>query len=279
MSLAAGMRPSWLPQDLESLVYDCQFTISINDLRNSRRPDDCQIVGELLNTVLQRLSPGTNPSEFELRFARHHLAVELQKILLRWCQEGLNKTVEASFSGMFSDMEMPSRKDMQFRPPPPPPPFRHSSMTPSLNSPPGGQMSLFGMDPFRQQQQPENQSLVPMKRPSEDDESMSSKTAKYFQGGDAAGGHGGEKDFRCPYYVRDPTTHPECANKRFPNPRKLKYEASLLLLLFSLPSGGADRLTRRVREHIWRFTKPFKCPTCNEVCQNKALDNICVCPS
>ncbi|TGZ80046.1 hypothetical protein EX30DRAFT_396619 [Ascodesmis nigricans] len=51
----------------------------------------------------------------------------------------------------------------------------------------------------------------------------------------------GEKDFRCPYYIlnqNDPA-HQECKNKRFPNPRKLK-------------------------EHIWRFTKPFKCYCCLE---------------
>jgi hypothetical protein len=248
MSLAADTRPPWLPEDLETLVFEHQFRVSINDLRNSRQ-NDCQIVGELLNSVLQRLSPGTQPSSYELGMARHHLAVELQRIFLRWCQEGLDKTLQGSFLGMFSDPEQPPRKDIQLRAP-----FRFSSMTPSLNSP--GQM--FGLEPFRQ---PENQSLVPMKRPSEDDESMPSKAGKYYSGSEA----GGEKDFRCPYYVRDPATHPECAGKRFPNPRKLKYETSTPPPQFA---NGADRLTGG-REHIWRFTKPFKCPTCNEVCQQR----------
>ncbi|KAI5793939.1 hypothetical protein FPQ18DRAFT_161868 [Pyronema domesticum] len=56
-----------------------------------------------------------------------------------------------------------------------------------------------------------------------------------------ADGFVGDRDFRCPYIVRNPDDkqHKECEGKRFPNPRKLK-------------------------EHIWRFTKPFKCPTCFE---------------
>jgi hypothetical protein len=31
-----------------------------------------------------------------------------------------------------------------------------------------------------------------------------------------------ERDFRCPYHVKDSTQHPECKGKIFPNPRKLK---------------------------------------------------------
>jgi len=47
------------------------------------------------------------------------------------------------------------------------------------------------------------------------------------------------KSHRCPYYVRDKTgrTHPKCADRSFPNPRKLK-------------------------EHVWQSTRPYKCSTC-----------------
>lgn len=36
---------------------------------------------------------------------------------------------------------------------------------------------------------------------------------------------GAERDFRCPYFVRDPAdqAHAECREKMFPNPRKLKW--------------------------------------------------------
>ncbi|KAI5819302.1 hypothetical protein BZA77DRAFT_168041 [Pyronema omphalodes] len=56
-----------------------------------------------------------------------------------------------------------------------------------------------------------------------------------------ADGFVGDRDFRCPYIVQNPDDkqHKDCEGKQFPNPRKLK-------------------------EHIWRFTKPFKCPTCLE---------------
>lgn len=47
------------------------------------------------------------------------------------------------------------------------------------------------------------------------------------------------KAHRCPYYIRDKTgrTHSKCANRTFPNPRKLK-------------------------EHVWQTTRPYKCSTC-----------------
>ncbi|RPA84660.1 hypothetical protein BJ508DRAFT_323226 [Ascobolus immersus RN42] len=47
------------------------------------------------------------------------------------------------------------------------------------------------------------------------------------------------KSHKCPYFVRDKTgrTHPKCAERTFPNPRKLK-------------------------EHVWQTTRPYRCNIC-----------------
>ncbi|KAF8455725.1 hypothetical protein BGX38DRAFT_1140358 [Terfezia claveryi] len=47
--------------------------------------------------------------------------------------------------------------------------------------------------------------------------------------------------FLCPFYIMNPNNehHKECAKKTYPNPRKLK-------------------------EHIWRYTRPFRCDKCGE---------------
>ncbi|KAF8426226.1 hypothetical protein EV426DRAFT_572691 [Tirmania nivea] len=47
--------------------------------------------------------------------------------------------------------------------------------------------------------------------------------------------------FLCPFYIMNPNNehHKECAKKTYPNPRKLK-------------------------EHIWRYTRPFRCEKCGE---------------
>lgn len=66
-------------------------------------------------------------------------------------------------------------------------------------------------------------SLLPLKRNSpetaEEDEEVEEPEPKHARIA------GGEKDFRCPYYLlnkRDPQ-HQDCKGKQFPNPRKLKY--------------------------------------------------------
>ncbi|KAI5857701.1 hypothetical protein BZA05DRAFT_456284 [Tricharina praecox] len=241
-------RPPWLPNNLETLVFEKGLTIRINNLRESRY--HCEIVGQVLDAVLQQLPASPPPSDFEVRMARQHLAVELQHILKKWCEEGLAKTLGGSFLGMISTgMEgveglggMGSvggstggngggRKDLlvrSFRPPSLSP--SSPSLVPSFIDRPDLQVYRGGGGDST------SSALVPMKRASDDDDqALSNKSGKFYTGGEA----GGEKDFRCPYNVRDPSSHTECANKRFPNPRKLK-------------------------EHIWRFTKPFKCPTCNE---------------
>jgi len=47
--------------------------------------------------------------------------------------------------------------------------------------------------------------------------------------------------FLCPFHIMNPNNehHKECAKKTYPNPRKLK-------------------------EHIWRYTRPFRCEKCGE---------------
>lgn len=47
--------------------------------------------------------------------------------------------------------------------------------------------------------------------------------------------------FMCPFHIMDPQNerHKGCAGRPYPNPRKLK-------------------------EHVWRFTRPFHCPRCGE---------------
>jgi len=218
-------RPPWLPDDLETPLFELGLTIRINDLRESRH--HCQIVGQVLDAVMHQLPESSTPSEFEVRMARQHLAVELQHILKRWCEEGLGKTLERSFLGMFSTgMEgvvdgsgvtggadggggggSGGRKDPLIRS------FRPTPNTPSSPS----IMSPFMAQAYRGGDG--SSALVPMKRASESgDHALSNKSGKFFPGSEA----GGEKDFRCPYYVRDPNCHTECAVKKFPNPRKLK---------------------------------------------------------
>lgn len=223
-------RPPWLPNNLETLVFEKGLTIRINNLRENRY--DCEIVGQVLDAVLQHLPASSVPSEFEIRMARQHLAVELQHILKRWCEDGLAKTLEGSFLGMISTgMEgiaegnggMGSagnggRKDLFVRS------FCPQSMTPSSPSIMSPFMDRSDLHCYRGGGS--SSAVVPMKRASEDDEQMlSNKSGKFFPGGGASS----EKDFRCPYHVRDSTSHPECADKRFPNPRKLKCVAPRLV--------------------------------------------------
>ncbi|KAF8246045.1 hypothetical protein K440DRAFT_376764 [Wilcoxina mikolae CBS 423.85] len=231
MSLA-DTRPPWLtaPEDLENLVSESGMQVYVNDLRKSRH--GCSIVDNVLTLILQHHLPGSSvPSEFELNIARQHLAVELQNMFRRWSEEGLKATLEGSFLKQFYPMAMDStptmgRKDLDlqirdFRP------VNSPSSSVTMDTVSGQQMSTYLSGP--------TSVVIPMKRSMEDDEMTPNKAGKFYYTAEIPG----EKDFRCPYNVRDPTSHPECAGKRFPNPRKLK-------------------------EHIWRFTKPFKCPNCFE---------------
>jgi len=223
-------RPPWLPDNLETLVFDKGLMIHINSLRENRY--HCEIVSQLLEAALQQLPASSAPSDFEIRMARQHLAVELQHILKKWCEDGLAKTLERSFLGMIStcmdgvaegnggmgSVGNSGGKDLLIRS------FRPQSMTPSSPSVMSSFMDRLDLHGYRGGDG--SSAVVPMKRASEGDEQMlSNKSGKFFPGGGASG----EKDFRCPYYVRDSTSHPECAGKRFPNPRKLKYVAPRLV--------------------------------------------------
>lgn len=60
--------------------------------------------------------------------------------------------------------------------------------------------------------------MVPAKRRSEDEGRGGGRGKVLVR-------EGAERDFRCPYFVRDPAdqAHAECREKMFPNPRKLKW--------------------------------------------------------
>lgn len=198
--------------------------------------------------------------------AKQHLAVELQRIFTRWCEEGLKQTLQGSFlgaldgapaiapatatmAGTAAAMMGIGRKDnlpiREFRP--------SSASSPTSSA---GHQHRY----HQQQQQhqylatgptdthphlhPHTTSLVPRKRPSEDGESSMvspppSKAGKYYCETSEANMPvpGSERDFRCPYHVKDPTTHMECAGKMFPNPRKLKYVPPSPLLLLPRAAG------------------------------------------
>jgi len=207
MSLAET-RPPWLttPEELENLVSENGMQVDVNDLRKSRH--GCSIVENVLSLILQHLPA---PSEYELSMARHHLAVDLQHMFKQWSEEGMKATLEQSFLGTFYETTpMMRQKDLDLRE------FRpiNSPSSSVTMDPTGGQhMSTFMSG---------SASVVPMKRAMEDEEMTPNKAGKFYYGTDIPG----EKDFRCPYNVRDPTCHLDCAGKRFPNPRKLKYVVS-----------------------------------------------------
>lgn len=95
MSLA-DTRPPWLfsPTDLETHLLSANYTLPLLSLRSSRHT--CALVQQLLEQ--NRTSRcDVQPSDFELKIAKQHLAVELQQLLRRWVEEGLETTVRASF--------------------------------------------------------------------------------------------------------------------------------------------------------------------------------------
>jgi hypothetical protein len=198
MSIAEP-RPSWLgaPDDLEKRITEGAFTITLKDLRKSRY--DCSIVEHLLNDILPR---GTPPSPSEQHRARLQLALELQRILKRWCEEGLRETL-----GTMNIHMGTGRADF--------------SVMPTIDSVTMGQDLSRHPEDVTDFGYPTHQattSVIPHKRRSED-EMTSTRLKKVYAVGEVIT----DRDYRCPYNARDPSEHPECADKQFPNPRKLKY--------------------------------------------------------
>jgi len=199
MSIAEP-RPSWLgaPDDLEKRITDGAFTITLKDLRKSRY--DCAVVGHLLNDILPH---EIAPSPSEQHRARLQLALELQRILKKWCEEGLRETLGT----MNIHMETGSAD---------------FSVVPTIDS-----VVTMGQDLSRHPDMSNygystqaTTSVIPHKRRSED-EMTSTRLKKVYPVGEAIT----DRDYRCPYNARDPNEHMECAGKQFPNPRKLKYFA------------------------------------------------------
>ncbi|KAI5850471.1 hypothetical protein DFP73DRAFT_591341 [Morchella snyderi] len=239
--LPEATRPPWLYQKhkLEEFVENQNWTLNIVQLRCDR--NRCQLVDDILEKIA--LKEHLQPSEFEKGLARNHLAVDLQNILQRWCGIGLEKTMQGSaFLG---------------GPPTPPtsrwaPPLSMERINPvtkvevtspetTIFSPPVTAFNRIGSgntyqprarDTFSSSQH-STLSSRPTKRQLDgvDQYDDITKVAKIDR----------TSSFTCPYYARNKHApdHAECANKTFPNPRKLK-------------------------EHVWRWLKPFKCANCGE---------------
>ncbi|CAZ85620.1 unnamed protein product [Tuber melanosporum] len=256
-------RPSWLfeEHELEELIEQSNPTISLSALRASR--NECKLVDSVLKQILSVQNIQTTPGEFELYWAKTHLAMDIQSILKRWCSVGWDKTWEGSALRDLC-LEAPKRhgdRDMDdartttivgaptdttaeqkvglLKSEPTRPRFPE---TPAARR----QDSCSGWTPCNG---PVVESVgaevtaaaarrvypIVSKRSLEDPDDPQARRVSRSK----SVNFGDRTQFTCPYYARNFDEHPECANKSFPNPRKLK-------------------------EHVWRWLKPFKCPTCGE---------------
>ena len=206
MSYLLETRPPWLftADELERIVETNRLELPLTALRNQRTR--CALVKRLVDQ--SRVRSSNPPTEFEIKMAVEHLGVELQRLIIRWATEGLDRTLEGSF---LQNLGAPR------------PPKRRSSEA--------------------------------------DDERGPAKVGRT-----EAAPAVGEKDFRCPYYVRNPAdaAHAECEKKRFPNPRKLKYARSSGFMGVGVADGvgstfGASRSHLSVRHALKGGCPPPVC--------------------
>lgn len=212
-------RPPWLCQEheLEDFIETHNPSLQISQLRRSRN-NNCTLVGDILDQIVsnRHMAP---PCEWEMRLARTHLAVDLQNIMKRWCGIGLEKTLQDSALRMLFS-EVPSGPAPEVLSPSP----SLTSKMETTASPPSMFAGLSGQNHYARQRvlvvaQAAQQSL---KRPlGMDHYGESAKMCRTDSW-----------DFRCPYYTRNQHTHVDCADKTFPNPRKLKYVFFAVFFLF-----------------------------------------------
>ncbi|KAL7275237.1 hypothetical protein RUND412_001825 [Rhizina undulata] len=228
-----AIRPPWLPSEkkLNCVLqeHSPRLNLKPSDLCADRNAK-CPLVGQVLDLIVNELE--NRPTEFEIKMAKIHLAVDVQKLFMSWCQIGLQKTMTGSdlkpffYPGVdtncrnsathetrFMDLQVGSHApDIQRRTKP----ERRASHDSIGNLPPI-QCST---------------TAIPAKRQFKGEE-LSPRSNKISRTG--------ERLLQCPFYKMDPQTegHSECMENVFPNPRKLK-------------------------EHVWKTTRPFRCPTCGE---------------
>lgn len=222
MQLSEATRPPWLYQKnkLEEFVENQNWTLNIVELRSDR--NRCALVDNILEKIA--LVEQLKPSEFEKGLARNHLAVDLQNILQRWCGIGLKKTIEGS--ALLGGPPTPPTNRWA-----PPLSMERINHVPKVEvaspetivfSPPAFNClgSGDGYQPRAQNIFPSSQqptlSSRPIKRQLDgvDQYDDITKMARIDR----------TSSFTCPYYARNKHApdHADCANKTFPNPRKLK---------------------------------------------------------
>ena len=243
------------------------------------------------------------PEDYELLLARLHLAIDIQSILLDWCSRGMDETKKESFLGRSmnatgtdgadefsilrsrstsqssaSNMSVISANTVITTPPSSATVIDHERGTKRRNlgngehadqAPRPPRLSLVTTEPLLSgaltsayPYGDSASSASPAKRKwmdtaifSESGYTVTPSSAAFSPHTNSPGCFGppgkslispstpsSEKMyFMCPFYIMDPQNerHKACAGKPYPNPRKLK-------------------------EHVWRFTRPFHCPRCGE---------------
>lgn len=217
---SSATRPPWLyhGQELEGFIEEHNPSLNISELRLSR--NGCQLVGDVLDQIVSKQNIQTG--EWEMNLARIHLAVDLQNILKRWCGIGLQKTLEGSALHEFSsgvvsgfghpELELeasPIMTKMEVMSPPDMSPVvgprvQHRRFMNEM----GGRNQHYPYFGSRGMST-DSQTAQPLKRPLDVDHYQESSKAV-------------KAEYVCPYNTRDPSVHPECSDKIFPNPRKLK---------------------------------------------------------
>ena len=245
-------RPPWLfgEHRLEALIEQNNPTIPLSALRANR--NECQLVDSVLKQILLEQNILTTPGDFEMYWAKTHLAMDIQSILKRWCSVGWDKTWEGSalrnlcpkVSKQHGDRNMDDATttatiaptdaavEQKVRLPisePSHPIFpeafaarrqnSYSGWTP-CNDPvvqsieAGAAAAAAGV----------NSRVYPIpvqpvsKRPFEDSDDYQNRRVSKSK----SVNFGDRTQFICPYHAQNINDHPECANKSFPNPRKLK---------------------------------------------------------
>lgn len=198
-------RPTWLaPQDLEELLVEQNLQINITELRQNR--NECKLTESLFAAIRQRLPEDRHTNEFELQYARILLAADVQRILIAWCEQGLKETMRVTMGklGLPYDAVQAPEVDQA-----------------------GHNGCMSSPDVFTAKYNTSGsgrilpQLCIPQKRVYHDSCSHTEerKTRKTYSPVTST-----ERDLRCPYHVMNPDEHRfECANRNYPNPRKLKY--------------------------------------------------------
>jgi len=245
-------RPSWLfgEHRLEELIERSSLTIPLSALRASR--NECELVDSMLKQILLEQNIQTTPGEFEMNWAKTHLAMDIQSILKRWCNIGWDKTWEGSALRNLctkvpeqhgdrnmddattiaaiapTDAAVEQKVRLPVSEPTHPifpeafPARRQSSYSgwtpcngPLVQSTEAGSAATtagVGSRVYPITAQPVS------KRPFEDPEEYQTRRVSKSK----SVNFGDRTQFVCPYHARDISDHPDCANKSFPNPRKLK---------------------------------------------------------